>query len=105
MEHSLTYQPGHFTKTDALALIQKAFDITELDLDGTTPGTKITYRNARLCAIQVYGPPALVIAHTGAVITDAATGRELGTLLPEPEQTVCLAAVCEVCFREAEAGS
>ena len=89
-----SYKLDHFTMGDAQALVGKTADITEWGDDELE--TKVTYPGARITGIIVLSAPCLVIETTGAVITDARTGEQLGTRPPEPELHVLLAWVCEV---------
>ena len=88
------YRLNHFTMADAQALAGKTADITEWDDDELE--RKVTYPGARITGIIALSVPCLVIETAGAVITDAATGEQLGTRPPEPELRLFFTWVCEV---------
>ena len=87
------YKLNHFTMADAQALAGKTADITEWDNDDLQ--AKVTYPGARITGIVPSGP-FLVIETAGAVVTDAPTGKPLGTRPPEPELRLFFTWVCEV---------
>lgn len=75
----MKYQLNRFTIADARALIGTTCDITQWDDNDDDMGTKITYPAATVIGVIGKTAPCLCIATGGAVVTDAATGRQLGT--------------------------
>jgi hypothetical protein len=88
------YKLNRFTLIDALRMIGKIADITEWGNDELE--TKITYPAARVLGTIDHIGPYLNIATTGAVVTDASTGAQLGTRPAEPGWNVGFTWVCEV---------
>lgn len=90
------YNLNHFTIADARALVGTTCDITQWDDNDDDMGTKITYPAAKVIGVLDRTGPCLCITTAGAVITDAATGQQLGTLRAEDDWCVALRWVCEV---------
>jgi hypothetical protein len=83
-----TYELNRFTIDDARALVGRVCDITEWDPNDDDFGTKIVYPAARVLGIITGIGPYLLIATTGAVMTDAATGEHLATRPAKAERCV-----------------
>ena len=88
------YRLNRFTMTDAEALAGATADITEWADDELE--SKVTYRAARITGISGSPSPHLILATTGAQITDARTGSVLGTRPAETEWHVMFTWICEV---------